>query len=269
MQNLQILSLVCNKLRSLGSHVFADLKSLSYLYLSDNQLVIIAADVFQDNPGLLLLRSDWYMVCCAVIEVEDCYPQNQFVSSCSHLIASVAVIIVQGITVTITNVGALIIQFSVVHSNMAEKYLIVSLAISDLMMGLYLLAIAYIDLTYSATFHKIISEWTRGLVCILFGLINFMFSEVSLLVLSLISFARVISIDKVGRMSLMKSKICIACTCIWFVVMMIGIFYSVYVFTNDMGLRNNMCIFFGLSPLCKKASNHHANLYLEMYSFTL
>ena len=250
MKNLQILSLVFNKLRSLGSHFFVDLKSLSYLYLSDNQLVNIAVDVFQENPGLLLLRSDWYMVCCVVIEVEDCYPQNQFVSSCSHLIASVAqktAIIVQGIIVTITNVGALIIQSALVHINMAEKYLIVSLAISDLMMGLYLLAIAYIDLTYSTTFHKIISEWTRGLVCVLLGLINFMSSEVSLLVLSFISFARVISIDKVGGMSLMKSKIYIACTCIWFVVMMIGIFYSAYVFTNGMGLRNNMCIFFGLS----------------------
>ena len=250
MQNLKILSLVCNKLRSLESHFFLDLKSLSYLYLSDNQLVNIAADVFQGNPGLVLVRSDWYMVCCVVIEVEDCYPQNQFVSSCSHLIPSVlqkTVIILQGIIVILTNVGALIIQFTLVHNSMAEKYLIVSLAFADLMMGLYLLAIAYVDLTYSATFHKIISEWTSGLVCIVFGLVNFMSSEVSLLVLSLMSFVRVISIDKVGGMSFMESKIWKACVCIWFAVMTIGILYSAYVFTSNIGLRNNMCLFFGVS----------------------
>ena len=88
-QNLQILALVCNNLRSLGSHIFSDLKSLSHLYLNDNELAFVAANVFQENSGLVLARSDWYMVCCVVIGVEDCYPQNQFVSSCSHLIASI------------------------------------------------------------------------------------------------------------------------------------------------------------------------------------
>ena len=121
------------------------------------------------------------------------------------------------------------------------------LTIADLMMGIYLLVIAYVDLTYSATFHEIISEWTNGIPCILLGLVNFISSEVSLMMLSLLSFARVISVDKLGGMSLLKSKIRIACICIWSIAVKVGIFYVVYIFTNNMGLRNNMCIFFGVS----------------------
>ena len=147
----------------------------------------------------------------------------------------------------ISNVGAFVIQFALVHSNIAEKYLIICLTIADLMMGIYLLAIAYVDLTYSATFHKIISEWTNGLTCILLGLLNFISSEVSLIILSLISFVRLISVDKIGGMSLMKSKIRIACIFIWVLIVTTGIFYVVYAFTNNTGLKNSMCVFIATS----------------------
>ena len=65
------------------------MKFLSHLFLSGNQLMNIAADVFQQNVGLVMVRSDWYMVCCVVVQLEDCEPQNQFVSSSSYLVASV------------------------------------------------------------------------------------------------------------------------------------------------------------------------------------
>ena len=249
-QHVKILSVAYNKLQTLFSHFTSDLKFLSHLFLNGNQLMNIPPDVFQQNVGLVMVRLDWYMVCCVVIEVKDCEPQNQFVSSCIHLIASVVhktFIILQGYLVIISNVGALVIQFALVHSNITEKYLIICLTIADLIMGVYLLAIAHADLIYSGTFHNIISEWNNGIACVLFGLINFISSEISLIILSLLSFVRVISVDKVGEMSLMKSKIRKACICIWLIITTVGLFYVVYVLTNNMELRNNMCIFFGLS----------------------
>ena len=100
---------------------------------------------------------------------------------------------------------------------------------------------------YSGTYHKIISEWNNGIACVLFGLINFISSEISLIILSLLSFVRVISVDKVGGMSLLKSKIRKACICIWLIITSIGLCYVAYVLEINMGLRNNTCIFFGLS----------------------
>ena len=249
-QSVKILSLAYNKLQTLFSHFTSDLKCLSHLFLSGNRLKNIPADIFRENVGLVMVRSDWYVVCCVVIEVKDCEPQNQFVSSCSHLIASVVqktFIMLQGYLVIISNVEALVIQYTLVHSNITEKYLIKCLTIADLMMGIYLLAIANVNLMYSGTFHNIISEWNNGIACILFGLINFISSEISLIILSLLSFVRVISVDKLGGMSLMKSKIRKVCICIWLIITFIGLFYIVYVLANNMELRNNMCIFFGLS----------------------
>ena len=250
MKCMTILSLANNKLQALGSYLSSDLNCLSYLFLSGNQLMNIAADVFQQNEGLVMVRSDWYMVCCVAVHVKYCKPQNQFISSCSHLIASVVqktVIIIQGILVIICNVGAMVIQLALVHSNITEKYLIICLTVADLLMGVYLLAIASVDLSNSAIFHKIISVWTNGLTCLLLGLLNFISSEVSLIILSLLAFARVICIDKVGGMSIIKSKIRIACICVWLLILVIGIFYVAYVFASNIGLKNNMCIFFGMS----------------------
>ena len=250
MRKIRILILTSNQLQTLESHFSSDLKVLSYLYLSDNPLIHVASNVFQQNPGLMLVRSGWYMVCCVALHVEDCQPQTQFVSSCSYLIASTVqkvMIVLQGIIVIIGNVGALFVQFALIHGNTAEKYLIISLTIADLTMGLYLIAIAYVDLTYSAVFHKIVSEWTNGIACVLIGLLNFVSSEVSLVILSLLSFIRMISIEKVGGMASMKSKIHAACICAWSAIVMIGITYAVLVCIHNIGLRNNMCILLGLS----------------------
>ena len=55
MQSVKILSLAYNKLQTLFSHFTSDLKCLSHFFLSGNQLVNIPADVFQENPGLVLV----------------------------------------------------------------------------------------------------------------------------------------------------------------------------------------------------------------------
>ena len=84
-QNIKILSLISNYLQNLESYFCTLLTNLTYLYLSDNPLVNIASDVFLETPRLLVIRSDWCMVCCVAVHVEDCHPQNQLISSCSNL----------------------------------------------------------------------------------------------------------------------------------------------------------------------------------------
>ena len=148
MRNIKILSLTSNYLQNLESYFCTQLKNLTYLYLSDNPLVNVASDVFLETPRLLVIRSDWYMVCCVAVQAEDCHPQNQFISSCSNLVspfAQRAITIAQGIVIVIGNIGSIVIQVAF-QGNPAERYLMVSLAIADLMMGIYLLAISYIDI---------------------------------------------------------------------------------------------------------------------------
>ena len=58
LKNARTLSLVSNKLNSLESHFCKYLNFLSSLYLADNPLKSIAADVFLENASLLIIRSD-------------------------------------------------------------------------------------------------------------------------------------------------------------------------------------------------------------------
>ena len=249
MKHVRVLSLVSNRLQSLHSFFCSQLKHLAYLYLNDNPLVHIASDVFMENAGLVTIRSDWYMVCCVALGTEDCQPQNQFISSCSNLITSTAqraVTVAQGVIVIVGNTGAVIVQFGF-HGNQAERYLIISLAVADFVMGVYLLGIASIDLSFFNVFYRIISEWKGSLACIVFGLINFTSCEMSLMILSILSLARVISVDKVGGMAAIKAKVRIVCFSAWGFILTVGGIYSVYVFIQGMKIRNNMCILFGIS----------------------
>ena len=249
-RNIKTLSLVSNKLISIEAHVFSELTVLSHLYLNDNPLIHIAGRIFLGNPALVVIRSDFYMVCCVAISTEDCQPQNQFVSSCSNLISSLpqkVAIMTQGIFVVACNIGVLVAQVILKHSSSSERYLIVSLGIADFLMGVYLLAISSVDLIYNRVFYIIASEWARSITCTMLGLISFASSKVSLLTLCILAYARMISINKLGGMLLIKAKIRVACVASWMVIVVCGVAYVVCLKILGMGLRNNMCILFGIS----------------------
>ena len=250
MHNIQSLSFVSNKLISLESDFFKDLSSLSHLYLSDSPLTHIAANTFSKNPDLMVIRSEWYMICCVAFAIKDCQPQNHFVSLCSTLISSDTqrmAVMTQGIIIIICNVGALVVQCVVSNRRKSETYRIVSLIIADWLMGVYLLAIATVDLTYNAVFYRIASEWPNSVTCITVGLINYISSEMSLLILSILSFYRMISISSVGGMESMKSQVKLTCVLAWSAVVISGVSYTVYLFNQNMGVSKNMCILLGIS----------------------
>ena len=192
------------------------------------------------------------MVCCVAPGTKDCQPQNQFISSCSNLISSTAqrvVIMAQRIIVIISNIGALVAQFTLIHVTSAEKYLIVSLIFADMLMGVYLLAIEAVDLMYNMVFYRIISEWANSITCVMIGLLNFISLEVSLLILSILAFSRMISIEKLGGMTFLQSRIRMACVSVWALVITSGIAYVAYLLTQKMGTRNNICLLLGISHL--------------------
>ena len=114
-------------------------------------------------------------------------------------------------------------------------------------MGLYLLTLASIDLSHNAVFHRIISGWTGGIPCFALGLVSFISSEASLLILTLLSLARVLTVQKVGGMVTIESKVRNSCIIAWCSVILAGAAYVLYLLTQSMRVRNNMCILLGIS----------------------
>jgi hypothetical protein len=150
----------------------------------------------------------------------------------------------EAIIIILGNVGAVIVQIA---SNDNIAFLTVNLALADVLMGAYMLAIASVDMAYSGMFYTIVQHWIHSKACVVLGLLNFASSQVSLLILSILSVARMVSIDKIGGMSLIKSKIWKACIGAWIIAITVGMSYTILLLLLDTGANNNLCITIGIS----------------------
>jgi hypothetical protein len=247
MKNIKYLSLSFNSLQSFSFDTCRELESLSILHLNGNPLTSISETGVLHSAGLQVLRSDWYIVCCVAAHVADCEPQEEFVSSCSNLISSTlqkTVVMGEAMVITIGNLGAIIVQ---VLSNEDTKFLVVNLVVADLLMGGYLLAIASVDITYHGTFYTIVHDWTHGKVCFGIGVIQFVSSQASILILSILSVGRMISIEKIGGMRVIKSRLRLFCIGAWITSLAVAISFTLHIIMNDMAAQNSLCITLGIS----------------------
>ena len=71
-----------------------------------------------DSPGLHLVRSDWYMLCCAVHHVSDCEPKGYLVSSCESLLS----FLTAKIFISIQAVFAILVNGGVLMRLLTGKY---------------------------------------------------------------------------------------------------------------------------------------------------
>ena len=137
LKNVQILILDFNKLSVLRIDFGKNLKLLKFLHLQQNPLKDIASQIVFNLPDVSFVRSDWYMMCCVLHEVENCEPKGQLVSSCKSLLSFITIkafIALQAIVATIIN-GAIILRFLTIKQNNPDCPLMFSLAIADFMMG--------------------------------------------------------------------------------------------------------------------------------------
>ncbi len=247
LDNLKVLVLSLNRIDRLEWHFSKDLKSLEYLDLSDNPLFDIFPAVFIHNHNLLTLRSDWYIVCCVAIQVDDCQPQEQFVSSCSQLFSSTiqkVLIIGQGIVSILANGLVLACRM---HTREADNVPVISLAIADSFMGLYLVSLACIDFVYNDRFYLLISQWTKSALCWAVGGVNFVSSEASLFVIVILSLGRILTLRKIGGLKFVKKQLLFSCLSAWVCTVIVALTYVAYLHLNKLQLRNNMCLILALS----------------------
>ena len=249
MKHIEVLNLNSNKLASVQAYYFEHLKNLKFLYLQGNPLMDIASQVLQNCPDIRLIRSNWYMLCCAVHQVKDCEPKGYLVSSCESLFSSVSAkvfITVQAVFAIFVN-GVILCRLCFGKCKSPDLSLMISLVSADIMMGIYLLMLSITDLYTSGVFHLYIVQWTQSYVCLAAGILNFVSSEASLIILASLSVATAISIQKVGGMKVMKNKIVYASVCLWVFIFSLAILYTVVFELGAICLRNNMCIILGIS----------------------
>ena len=133
-------------------------------------------------------------------------PKDEF-SSCSDMMKNKAVQVclwILGLSALLGNLFAILMRVFVKEDNKVHSFLLTNLAISDLLMGVYLLTIAIKDAQWQGEYFKHDINWRSGMTCAFTGILSMVSSEVSVLMLTLITTDRLICIVfpfKVRRMN--------------------------------------------------------------------
>ncbi|KAJ7365837.1 hypothetical protein OS493_002558 [Desmophyllum pertusum] len=281
LKDLKVLSLRSNKIQAIETDAFRGLGNLTFLYLHKNNLTSIqrysfrglnsletlllhgnplseadvASDTFAELTSLKILRLDQFIICCyAVNAIPDlkCQSPNRAFSTCDDLMKNNALrmcIWILGLLAFIGNFLVIIWRLRVKDDNKVQSFMLTNLACADFVMGVYLLIIAIRDLQWKGEYFKHDVEWRRGNLCLFAGALSMLSSEVSVLMLLLITMDRLICVVFALRIRpLSLRSVRIMCICIW----IIGFIISFLPWTGMSYFQDKKrgIGFFGSSSVC-------------------
>ena len=154
---------------------------------------------------------DEFILCCYADEAATgtvkCHsPKDEF-SSCFDLMKNRGVQVcvwILGLTALLGNLIVILMRVVTKEDNNVQSVLLTNLAISDLLMGIYLLIIAIKDVQWQGEYFLHDFRWRSGVPCALTGVLSMVSSEVSVLMLTVLTTDRLICIVfpfKVRRMN--------------------------------------------------------------------
>ena len=170
------------------------------LYLNGSRVKSFSKDIFKGLNSIQKLVSDEYVFCCIKppsLSAENCYPQKDEFSSCSDLMRNEALrvlIWLIGLFALTGNVLSLIYRFIYERAKMKLGFgiFVTNLAISDFMMGMYLIIIAGADAVLRGEYIFNDKAWRTSIWCTFAGILAFISSEASTFLAALITVDRFI-----------------------------------------------------------------------------
>ncbi|XP_044170430.1 uncharacterized protein LOC114974207 [Acropora millepora] len=213
LSRLKILDISNNRIKRLFSKTFAGLSSLEILKMQNNSLSLknFPFNAFDGLRNLKELYVDEFILCCyaddAAAGTVKCHsPKDEF-SSCFDLMKNGGVQVcvwILGLTALFGNLIVILLRVVVKEDNNVQSVLLTNLAISDLLMGIYLLIIAIKDVQWQGEYFLHDFRWRSGVLCSLTGVLSMISSEVSVLLLTVLTTDRLICVVfpfKVRRMN--------------------------------------------------------------------
>ncbi|RDD37125.1 G-protein coupled receptor GRL101-like protein, partial [Trichoplax sp. H2] len=191
-----------NDVRILANRCFKTFTKLKTLSLVDNPLVQITASSFYLTPELKEITSTREYLCCIVpATVGYCKPyieQDAF-TTCSDILSHYSLklfVWVIGCLAFIGNLMVIYIQFFKVtnESEPVPMLLITNLAVSDLIMSIYMLIIGIADIIYHDHYAYNAETWLRSITCGIACFLCCFASLMSVLMMFIISIDRYIYI---------------------------------------------------------------------------
>ena len=250
LQNLVRLDLSYNQLQSIPR--LGKMKSLSIVYLIGNPLTKLSKNVFLglENKHYSSVFVDQPEICLCYGLALRCHStvEPSPYLTCSSLLSLIGLKIftwVLGLCAALGNGFVLWWRRSESrNSNKVQSFLLLNLAMSDLLMGIYMIIIASADVYFGEFFPMSAERWRSGVICRIASTLAITSSEASVFFLTLISVDRFINIKfpytlhKLG----IKSTIIVS-SLIWMFSLILGLTASVLAGGNpDFYDNSHVCI---------------------------
>ncbi|XP_038047561.1 uncharacterized protein LOC119721553 [Patiria miniata] len=205
LEQLETLMMVNVPIMSISASAFLGLSNLETLViitkLRGDMFIEVEKGAFQELKSLQTVYVDDYRLCCDLAELEhfsveeDCRttelqpPLNLCGSLLQNHVLRVALWVL-GLSALFGNVVVIIWRIKGAGGRGGKKthsFMVLNLAISDFMMGVYMLMIAGADLSYGEAYFRTATVWRSSVVCKIAGVISVLSSEASVFFVTLIS----------------------------------------------------------------------------------
>ena len=195
--SLQNLNLSHNLLSDLRGHEFGDLTSLNSLDLQYNKLGKLEAKSFKNVENTTNVYVDDISACCYTADA-TCIPRHSghpFLT-CDRLIPYEVLkffMWLLGFSALVCNLLVILRQCRQKHKSkiqQVQQWVIMNLAASDFLMGIYMIIITSADVHYSTFFPLHSEKWRGSAACKFASILSIVSSEASIFFVTLISVER-------------------------------------------------------------------------------
>ncbi|XP_038067180.1 uncharacterized protein LOC119737135 [Patiria miniata] len=211
LDSLQRLDLSSNNLSELEAGTFDSLRLVTLLDISNNSLRVFPQDLFSGITSLQTLHSDKYLFCCMVGDIQECTPEPDQFSSCEDLMRNHVLRAfnwILGLSAFLGNAFVVVWRLRTKQRFKVQGLLILNLALSDCLMGVYMLIIAAADVHYRDVYIYFADAWKSSTLCTVAGFLSAFSSEASVFTLTVITLDRFLCIMfPFGRLKLGRKSV--------------------------------------------------------------
>ena len=250
--HLEYLDLSQNVIGEVEDNAFETL-NVDKLFLNGTEVKYFSDDLFKGLESVNLIISDNFIFCCIkpyFLSENNCYPHKDEFSSCSDLMRNGvlrSLLWVIGLFALIGNALSLIYHVTFDRERLKLGYgmFVSNLAISDFLMGVYLIIIAIADMYYRGEYSREDESWRNSAWCQMAGVLASLSSEASVLFICLITLDRFLVVKyPFGEIRITKKPAYILASVAWITGITISIIPLVFTsyFKGQFYSKSGVCL---------------------------
>ncbi|XP_055389849.1 relaxin receptor 1 [Condylostylus longicornis] len=276
LENLIVLKLDNNEILKLEPESFTCIENLTSLDLTENRFRTLDRKLFRNLTKLNHTYFSYFHLCGAVPHVRNCEPKTDGISSAYHLLDSIILRTSVWIMSAIAVIGNSIVLigrfFSKSRRNVDQTLYLRHLAGSDFLMGIYLAAIATADIEFRGEYLIHEEQWRHSIACSICGFLSTLSCQSSTLLLTLITWDRLISVTQpLQPRTTTKALVILRLSMLWGISIIVA--FAPFLYDDYFGDyfygSNGVCLSLHIHDPYAKGWEYSAVLFIIINTFSL